>query len=103
MEAKLIDFAIVATLISVLAPLFAAVWRFFGLLNRLEKSIERANADRRLLKEKVDAALRFHDHRLRELEQTLEASLDFSPRFQRGEGCTGASFLEESCPIERDS
>jgi hypothetical protein len=66
----------------------------------MERAIERANSDRRLLKEKIDGALKLHDHRLRELEQALETALDFSPKFKRDEGCTGASFLEGgSCEI----
>ncbi len=99
----MIDFAILATLISVFAPLLAAVWRFFSVVNRLEKAIDRANSDRRVMKEKVDAALRLHDHRLREMEQTLETAFDFSPRWKRGDDCTGASFLQEgACSISRN-
>jgi hypothetical protein len=89
------DLAILATLISVFAPLIAALWRFLSLLNRMERAIERGNADRRLLREKFDGALKLHDHRLREIEKALEAALDFSPEFRRGEGSTGASFLNE--------
>jgi hypothetical protein len=98
----MIDLAFLAAAASILGPLIAAIWRFFSVISRLEREIEKGRTERRLLKERTDAALRLMDHRIREVEQTLSAALDFTPRFQRDEGCsTGASFLEDDvCPLE---
>jgi hypothetical protein len=101
----MVDFTLMAAIISAAAPLIAALWRFFSIVGRLEREIERGKAERKLLKERCDAALKFHDHRIRELEQALEAALNFTPRFQRDEGCTGASFLApelSSCEVSEE-
>jgi hypothetical protein len=92
-----IDLAVFATIASIVIPLIGALWRFFSALSRLEREIERGKAERKLLKERCDAALRFHDHRIRQVEETLEGTAGFSPQYRRDDGCTGASFLEKEC------
>jgi hypothetical protein len=96
----MIDVAFLAAAASILGPLIAAIWRFFTIISRLEREIEKGRAERRLMKERTDSALKLMDHRVRELERSLSAAIDFTPEFQRKEGCTGASFLEdEQCAL----
>jgi hypothetical protein len=93
-----IDLAVLAAIASIVVPLIGALWRFFSVVGKLERDIDRGRSERQLFKERCDSALKLHDHRIRELEQALEAALNFTPRFQRREGCTGASFLSADSP-----